>query len=151
MSPTRPSTSRLPRAGVDPIADDATALALLRVAASPTRYETIVVLLDAARCGIGLVVVSDTSDPDAVVDVTARILDPAVHAGQVGAVILASVRPTDGGGRCHDDLSDDLTDAERWLDLDRVATALDVDLVEWFVLGAGVSRPRELVNAPPRW
>jgi hypothetical protein len=147
MSPTRPSTSRLPRAGVDPITDDATALALLRVAASPTRHETIVVLLDAARCGIGLVVVSDTSDPDAVVDVTARILDPAVHAGQVGAVILASVRPTDGVGRSRDDLSD----AERWLDLDRVATARDVDLVEWFVLGAGVSRPRELVNAPPRW
>ena len=150
MSPTRPHPSRLPRAGVDPITDEATALTLLSVAASPNRPETIVVLLDDARCGIGLVVVSDTSDPDAVVEVAERILDPAVHDGRVAATIVATVRPS--GHDDHDDHEHhDLTDAERWLDLDEVADRCEVELVEWFVLGAAVSRPRELVNAPPRW
>ena len=147
MSPTRPHPSRLPRAGLDPITDETTALALLSVAANPTRHETIVVLLDDARCGIGLVVVNDTSDPDAVVEVAARLLDPALHDGRVAGAIVATVRP---GG--HDDHEHhDLADAERWFDLDEIADRCEVVLVEWFVLGAEVSRPRELVNAPPRW
>lgn len=147
MSPTRPHSSRLPRAGIDPITDEVTALALLSVAANRTRHETIVVLLDDARCGIGLVVVSDTSDPDAVVEVAERILDPAVHDGRVASVIVATVRP--GGHADHE--HHDLADAERWVDLDATADRCDVELVEWFVLDAGVSRPRELVNAPQRW
>lgn len=150
MSPTRPHPSRLPRAGVDPITDEATALALLSVAANPTRHETIVVLLDDARCGIGLVVVSDTRDRDAVVEVAARILDPAVHDGRVASVIVATVRP--GGHADHERHEHhDLADAERWVDLDEIADRCDVELVEWFVLDAEVSRPRELVNAPQRW
>jgi len=141
-------TRRLPRAGVDPIADEATALALLHVAAAqPRRHETIFVLLDDARRGIGLVVVSDTTDADAVVDVAERILDPAVHGGRVAGAIVASVRPRP----CARAAADMLDDAQRWLDLDDVADIAGVELVEWFVLGDGVSRPRELVSEPPRW
>lgn len=153
MSPTRSHPSRLPRAGIDPITDEATALALLSVAADPTRHETIVVLLDDARCGIGLVVVSDTSDPDAVVEVTERILDPAVHDGRVAGAIVATVRPGGHDDREHHERHEhhDLADAERWFDLDEVADRCEVELVEWFVLGTEVSRPRELVNAPQRW
>lgn len=139
-----PST-RLPRAGVDPITDDGGALALLRLAANPHRCETILVLLDDRRRGLGLVVVSDTTDADAVVDVANRLLDPVVHDGRVAAVIVASVRTP----HARDGI--DLTDADRWLGLDDVAAHHGVELVEWYVLDDGVSRPRELLNAPPRW
>lgn len=140
--------TRLPRAGVDPITDDATALALLRVAARPDRCETIVVLLDDHRRGLGLIVVSDTLHADAVADVADRLLDPAVHDGRVAAALVASVRvPHDP-----DASGEELADADRWLVLDDVAAHHGVVLLEWYVLGAdGVSRPRELLNAPPRW
>lgn len=143
MSALPHRSARLPRAGIDPITDPATALGLLRVAACTTRHETILVLLDEARRGLGLVVVSDTSDPDAVVDIAERVLDPAVHGGRVAAAIVASVRPD--GPRCA------LDDADRWLELDHVVGRARVELVEWFLLDGGISCPRELVNAPPRW
>ena len=149
MSPIAPRPSRLPRAGIDPIDDELTALALIKTAVAwPLRPETIVVLLDDARCGIGLVVVSGTPDADAVLEVGERILDPQVHDGRVAAAIVATVRP----GRIDPAWQgDDLTDADRWIELDEIATDRGVELLEWFVLGDGVSWPRELVNAPPRW
>lgn len=140
---------RLPRAGLDPIRTDATALAVvLAAAAVPARAETILVLLDDGRRGLGLVAVSGTHDPEAVVRVAQRFLDPVVHDGLVAAAIIASIRP--------DPVDDTLCDADRWLDLDDVADQCQVELLEWFVVdprstGAGVTRPRELVHAPPRW
>jgi hypothetical protein len=149
MSPIPRRATRLPRAGIDPIDGEATALAVVRTAAAwPLRYETIVVLLDELRCGLGLVVVSGTTEPDAVLEVAERILDPAVHDGRVAGAIVASGRP--GGDRPEHD-GHELTDADRWLELDEIATGSGVELFEWFVLGDGLSRPRELVNASPRW
>lgn len=143
MSPTPPPATPLPRAGIDPIDDEATAMAIVRLAAArPARDETIVVLLDHRRCGIGLVVVSGTREPDAILEVAECLLTPDAHDGRVGAVILASCRP---GGEV------ELADADRWLELDDLARRHDIELLEWFVDGAGLSRPRELVNAPPRW
>lgn len=147
MSPTPPGTTPVPRAGLDPIADEASALAVVRLAAArPMRHETIVVLLDEDRRGVGLVVVSGTVDPDAVVAVAECLLDPIAHDGRVAAAVIASCRP--------DDDADDepvLADADRWLELDDVARRHGVALLDWFVEGRGLSRPRELVNAPPRW
>lgn len=138
--------TRLPRAGIDPIADDATALALVRLAVCPNRPETVLVLLDGHRRGIGLVVVAGTTAADAVVDVVDRLLRPTVHGGHVASVVVGSVRP----GQHHG--PDDLADADRWLALDDVADHHGVELVEWYVIvGTGISRPRQLVNAPPRW
>ena len=88
---------QLPRAGVDPLDDDATALALLSaVIASPPRSETIAILLDSARRGRSIVVVSGTERPDdllRVVDVLAGALTepgPATPAG-VNETLLSSV------------------------------------------------------------
>lgn len=141
MSPT--SHHRLPRAGIDPITGDGVALATVLAAVQlPLRYETIAVLLDDARCGLAVVVVSDTEPADAVVRVAEHLFDPRAHDAAVGSAVLASVRPTGG---------DELADADRWLELVDVAEQAGVDLLEWYILGSGVSRPRELVNAPPRW
>lgn len=139
---------RLPRAGIDRIADELTALDLLdAVITRPSRHETVLVLLDDDRCGIGLVVVDGTVDADDVVEVAERVLDPAVHEGRVAGVIVASVRPehSDDGGWS------DTGSADRWLALDEIAHGSCVELVEWLVLGRRVSRPRELVAVPARW
>lgn len=150
MSPTAPRPTRLPRAGIDPIDDVRTAVALIKTAVTwPLRPETIVVLLDSERCGIGLVVVSDTDDHDDVLEVARRILDPQVHEGRAAAVIVATVRP---GVVSQGTLPEELADADRWLELDEIATSSGVELLEWFlVLADGLSWPRMLVNAPPRW
>jgi hypothetical protein len=141
MSPV--SLHRLPRAGVDPIDDDDVALAtVLAAVRTPFRSESVVVLLDDARCGLAVVVVTGTDDPDAVVEIAERLFDPGVAGGSVGAVVVASVRP---------DGSAELADADRWIDLTELADQSGVELLEWYVLGRGVSRPRELVNEPPRW
>ncbi len=137
------SLHRLPRAGVDPIHRDDVALALvLAVVRTPPRPETVVVLLDDARRGLAIVVVSGTDDPDTVVEVAERLFDPTAFGAVVGAAVVASVRP---GGAA------ELADADRWLELAELADQCGVELLEWYVVGRGVSRPRELVHAPPRW
>ena len=137
----------LPRAGRDPIADEATALAVFLTAAHlPARNETLVMLLDDRRRGIALVVVSGTREPDAVLQIAERVFDPAVHDRRVGAAVIASIRPGS-----HSVGDDPLADADRWLDLDEIAERSGVELVDWLVIGDGVNRPRQLVNAPSRW
>ncbi|MDX2378795.1 MAG: hypothetical protein QNM02_03440 [Acidimicrobiia bacterium] len=136
---------QLPRAGVDPLDDDATALALLSaVIASPPRSETIAILLDSARRGHSIVVVSGTERPDdllRVVDVLAGAL-PAQGPATPAGVILASVRP---GGRL------DERDGDRWFETSDSLAAHGVELVEWFVVADDVNCPRDLLGVPPRW
>ena len=57
-----PVHGRLPRAGIDPINNADTAFITISMAVHrPLRHETIVALLDDARCGLGVVVVSGTT------------------------------------------------------------------------------------------
>lgn len=137
------SAHRVPRAGLDPITDADTALAVIRLAVSePPHHETILVTLDDRRCGIHLAVVHHT-DADDIVDVCERLLEAAEPAGEIDGLIAASVRPG-ADGPC-------LPDADRWLQLDEVADSFGVELVEWFVLGRSVSCPRQLIGEAPRW
>jgi hypothetical protein len=134
-------------AETSPIDDEATALTVLLAAASiPTRHETLVALLDAERRGVALVVVAGTSDPDDVVTVTDRLLRLAPTDRTVGALAIATIRPDH-------DVPDrfDLDDAERWIEIDAIACDHGVELLDWFVVGRGVSRPRQLLNVPSRW
>lgn len=134
----------LPRAGVDPIDSEEAALAVVSWAVgTPSRAETLVVLLDRRRCGIAIVSVDGTHAADDVVHVARHVLDPAVGHDLVAAAVIATVRPG---------LRPDAGDADRWLELDGIATDHGVTLLDWFVLDdGGVSRPRDLVAAPARW
>lgn len=139
---------RLPRAHVDPIDHEATALALLAaVVSEPPRSETIIVLLDRERRGMSIIVVDGTLDHDAVIHTVEAISTAAAAGTDVGALVVASVRPTDQ--------FDDLLDADRWLHLDEIADQHGLDLVEWFVFHGAwadrISRPRELLDEPQRW
>lgn len=141
-----PVHRRLPRAGIDPICDADTAFVTISMAVDrPLRHETIVVLLDDGRCGISLVAVSGTRHPDAGVEVLDTLLDAVVGDGVVGAVIVASVRPSE------DPFHDDGRDIDRWLEMSDLAEQRGIELLEWFVIADDVSCPRDQLGEPPRW
>lgn len=145
-----PAHHRLPRAGVDPITDPDTALAAIALTIHrPLRHETIALLLDDERRGIALVVVSGTSDPDDVVEVVELLTAPGTHAGRIGSIVVASVRPDEppSAGRC----SPAEGDVDRWLELSHLADLHGVEMLEWFVIAPGVTCPRDHLCEPPRW
>ena len=133
------STHRIPRGFVDPIESKADALAVLSLAA-PLGHDTVAILLDDERCGLGIFVVTGTTDPDAIF----RIIDVCINARytEVSGLILATSRP---GGDMQPD------DRERWVEATVQCADAGVELVEWFVIGHQVACPRELVGDPPRW
>ncbi len=133
---------RLPRAGIDPIDDAATALATIAMAIDrPLRHETIVVLLDDARRGRAIVVVSGTEAPDAAIEVV-ECLTQTEACVDVGAIVVCSVRP-----------GSDATDADidRWLEMSEIASLAGVEVLEWFVVGRSISCPRDRLGEAPRW
>jgi len=132
----------VPRGGIDPIRSAEDALAVLALAA-PFGHDTIVILLDADRCGTSVMVVTDTVDPDALFGVIAACVAAAPPDTPIEAMVVASSRP-DG------DVEPD--DAHRWLEASDQCRAGGLELVEWFVLGrSGPQHPRELFGEPERW
>jgi hypothetical protein len=139
-----PVHGRLPRAGIDPIADvDAAFVTISLAVHRPLRDETVVALLDDARRGIALVVVSGTHEGDSVVEVVDCLLNLSRHGDRVGSLIVASVRPD------HDHT--DERDVDRWLEMSDLADQFGIELLEWFVIADEVSCPRDQLGEPPRW
>lgn len=148
----------IPRARIDPIQDAATALTMIKLATTePRRNETIVVLLDDARRGLGVVIVSGTDDNQAVLEVIDCITASASRHEELDGVIIASVRTTNtvdshdfatpgsGAHDCED------ADIDRWFEMSHLAEDAGIELVEWFVVGRSITCPRDLVGAAPRW
>lgn len=108
----------------------------------PHVHQTVVIVLDHERRGLGITTVADTDEPDAVLHVADMLAEAAHLDPEVGGVVIASFRP---GG------TDELDDLERWLTIDEQLDAVGVELIEWFVVGGAVSRPRTLVGEPSRW
>jgi hypothetical protein len=133
----------VPRGGIDPIRSADDALAVLALAA-PYGHDTIVILLDAERCGSSIMIVTDTVDPDALL----TVIDVCVEAtgapgAPIEAMIVASSRP-DG------DVEAD--DVQRWSEAGDLCRSSGIELIEWFVLGrSGPQCPRELCGDPERW
>ncbi len=143
----------IPRARIDPIQDAATALRMIKLATTePRRNETIVVLLDDARRGIGLYIVSGTDDNQSVLEVIDCISASATRYDEVDGVIIASVR-TPSTVDTHDLAAPDCEDADidRWFEMSHIAEQAGLELVEWFVVGRSVTCPRDLIGAAPRW
>jgi len=137
---------RLPRAGVDLIGDGATAFAMLSLSIHrPLRDETILLLLDETHCGRTIMVVTDTTEPDAVLEVVEYITHSAPTDG-LAAIVVGSVRPVDDGSD-----ADEEADVDRWLEMSEIADAAGVDLLEWFVIGRSVRCPRDRLGESPRW
>lgn len=141
------TSHRPPSAGADPIDRPTRALdAVVRAAHLPPRDETVVLFLDDARCGIAVVVVTGTDDPDAVIEVVELLTSPSVHGGRVDAVVVGSVRTR------HDDTATAERDIDRWLEISDLAEGNGVELLEWYVIGPdGASCPRDRLGEVPRW
>ena len=136
---------RVPRAGIDPIDTERAALAVINMALTPPlRHDTVVITLDQERRGRSLVVVHETDRHDALFGVLEMLVGMADD--EFDALIVATVRPPVVGVP---DL--DTFDVERWILASELVEDSGLELVEWFVVGAGVSCPRELVPEPPRW
>ncbi len=138
------SLHRPPRARCDVIDTERVALSLMAMSvADPPRHETLAVLLDDQLRGSTILSVADTVEPDALFDVVDLISD-VNHAGdELGAVVLATVRP---GGAA------DPGDVDRWLEASSMLADAGIELLEWFVFDAtGVMCPRDLLGEPPRW
>ena len=138
MSRSR-STHHVPRGSIDPIDSRTDALAVLALAA-PFGHDTVAILLDAQRRGVGILVVTGTTDPDAMFEV----IDVCIQAQhtEVGGLVLATSRP---GG---DVMS---TDASRWRRASSQCDEGGIELVEWFVIGEHIACPRELAGDESRW
>lgn len=132
-----------------PVRGPLDALSLITLAAAtPSRPETICLLMDASRRGGTCVVVDGTDDDEAIESVAdfvlAAIAELGAGVGVVDAVVLASVRP--GRGAPGD------SDHWRWFALrDRFEDA-GIDLLDWFVLGRGATvSMAELTDSHVRW
>jgi hypothetical protein len=133
---------RLPRAGIDTIDHPDTALATIAMAITrPLRSETILLLLDEARRGRAIVVVSGTTEPDQAIEVV-ECITQGEGCEQLGAIVVASARP-DGG-----ELPGDV---DRWLEMSDIASLVGVELLEWFVIGRTITCPRDRLGEAPRW
>jgi hypothetical protein len=141
------SLHRLPRAGIDPIDSEPVALSLLgMVVSTPLRHETIVAFLDQQRRGISILVVNGTMPFDALFDVVDVVIDIGVEFDELGAVVLYTVRPPVAGVPDLDEL-----DVDRWLEASAMLDDAGIELLEWFVVGALVTSPRDQLGEPPRW
>lgn len=143
----RRSVHRMPLAGVDPIDSEPVALCVLDMVVSrPLRHETIVLFLDQQRRGITFMVVSGTIAFDSLFDVIDVIVDQGVEFDELGAVVLFTVRPpVPGVADLHE------LDVDRWLEASAMLDDAGIELLEWFVVGASITSPRDLLGEPPRW
>lgn len=134
---------RLPFGGSTPIDTPYLALsALSRYVHSPLVLETLVLTLDPERRPTGLLQVAGRPDPEHVVGVVEHLAACAVANEERGGVVIATVRPRRGA---------ELTDVERWIDLDTILGDAGIELLEWWVIGDEVVSPRDLLGEAPRW
>lgn len=134
---------RLPVAEVDRFDNPSTALALVdALASTPPVHESIVILLDDDHRGSTIMNFDGTVDNESVLHVADAVIERAHFVDDVGAAIIASIRP----GGC-----DELDDVERWLTIDEQLGLFGIELVEWFVIGHSVSCPRALLGDASRW
>ncbi len=133
----------IPRAHRDPLRTPVDALLLIMLLLEPDALDEIMVLvLDDARCGIAVLRVTGTEDPDTLLGVVDCVTEATRASPEAAGVIFVSSRASSAVG---------VDDLRRWHEADESCADADLDLVEWFVMGEGVSCPRELCGVPPRW
>ena len=127
-----------------PVRCAADALAVIAMALSrPLAHETICFALDVHGVGGVAVAIDGTDQPDDVLDVVG-IIGRAANSTPATSLVVASVRP-DGDLLVGDDL--------RWHLASAIARDHSLELLEWFVIGAGcrVHMPRDLTGDAMKW
>lgn len=138
-----PWPGRFPRAHLDPIDSAEVAYALIaQLSNSIDRDRTLAILLDHEHRGISIVDVDGTIDPDAVLVVADVITEFAASRPEIGAAIIATVRPGGSMNR-HDPV--------RWVEASEVCELGGVELLDWVIVGRQVVSPRAVSGAADRW
>ena len=133
----------IPRAHRDPLRTSHDALLLIMLLLDADgEDETLVLVLDEQRCGIAVIRVTGTSDPDALLGVVDHVTEAGRAAPNAAGLILVTTRAN--GAISVDDLW-------RWHEADETCADADLELVEWFVVSTEVSCPRELCGVATRW
>lgn len=127
-----------------PITSTADAAQLFSLAMRlPMEHETLAFLLDDTNHGNTIVAVSGTEQPH---DVRSVVETMAMIGGQIEqwcGLVVASVRP---------EAPMDVTDLDRWWDLEAIADIHGLQLVEWLVISpTGCHSPRAALGVPERW
>lgn len=145
MSPSPPpSPAPSPAPAPAPVRCAADALAVIAMALSrPLEPETICFAIDGDGVGGVAIAIEGTDRPDDVLDVVG-IIGRAARSTPATSLVVASVRP-DGDLLVGDD--------RRWQQASAIARDHHLELLEWFVIGAGhrVHTPRDLTGEPMKW
>jgi hypothetical protein len=138
-----PCERPLPSARLDPVDSFSEALWLmLSTIDTEPIAETVLFVLDDTRCGVGVTHV-ESRGPDDVVAAVDWIASTAGSTVEAAGLIVGSVRPNGGA---------ELGDLARWAQIAELCDEAGLELLEWIVLGSsGVTCPREVSGAPPRW
>ena len=138
-------TGHGPLERTQPVDTELAALAVLTsiIDTTPTD-QVIAILLDHDGIGHSILIVHETTQPDAILDVVDVLVASIPDEGSpvVSEVILASIRPGGVLESC---------DADRWFEASETFAAHGIELLEWFVMTDTVTCPRDLLGIPPRW
>lgn len=132
------------RARTVPLRTPEQAIEVITTAASLERPSTVCLMVDDARWPIGCVVVDhrDAGDVDDV-EIAEHLAEVIGATAEVGAAVLASIRPQRG---CEP------ADVDRLLELTMAFDAVGVELLEWFVVHPlGAVQLRAATGEPSRW
>lgn len=141
-----PHTARSTRSNAPaPLRSPDQAIDVVVTAASLDRPATVCLMVDDARLPLCCIVADASNAPAEVdpVEMGERLAEIAAGVPEVGAVVLASIRPEHG---CEPD------DAERLLEITMAFDAVGVELLEWFVVHPlGIAHMRAAIGEPSRW
>jgi hypothetical protein len=139
LSPFESTLLDVPRAHVDPICSLIEALSVVALATErPLQHSTTALLLDARRCGVGLVRTRASH-----CDATHFIIGEASRVENVHAVFIATTRPQQ---------TVQFADGDDYLSMVHLLSHAGISLTEWVVLGrGGLYCPRALTDLPSQW
>lgn len=115
----------IPLAGIDAITDRGRALAAAALALDyPLNDQCVLIIVDAHRVGLGMIVVDGADHPDDIIDVATATTASIWRTGGRG-VIAVSVRPR---------TPPETSDLERWDDIDVIFAGANLELIDWLIV-----------------
>ena len=139
------SAPRRLRPAALPLTEPEDAVTVLLAATDVQRPETVALLLDDAHRGLGCVVLEGDGTPFDVDRAAELLVEVARRSPDLGAVVLGTVRADRS-------IVADPYDEQRFIEARARFDEVDVDLLDWFLIGPGVvASIGELTDAEWRW
>ena len=115
----------IPFAGIDVITDRGRALAAAALALDyPLRDQCVLIIVDAHRVGLGMIVVDGANYPDDIIEVATATTASIWRTGGRGVVAI-SVRPR---------TPPSADDFERWEEIDAILADANLEFIDWLIV-----------------